>query len=53
MSTVAALIDGPASIGAAIGQVIVPIIAHAISWGAVFYLFIIMVRLSLDHVHAV
>jgi sugar phosphate permease len=43
MSTVAALIDGPPSLAAALGQIGVPYVADAIGWSFVFYLFIAMV----------
>ena len=40
--TVAALLDGPASWVAAIGQIGVPLVADAIGWSAVFYVFMAM-----------
>lgn len=43
MSTVAALIDGPPSLVAAVGQIGVPYVADAFGWSFVFYLFIAMV----------
>ena len=43
LSTVTGIVDGTGSIGAALGQLLVPIIQTNISWFAVFYLFIVLV----------
>lgn len=47
MSTVTGLIDGTGSAGSAIGQFFVPVIQNAFGWTYVFYMFIIMVTISL------
>lgn len=45
LSTVTGIVDGTGSFGAAIGQILIPIIQKHASWQFVFYFFIIMVRL--------
>jgi OPA family glycerol-3-phosphate transporter-like MFS transporter 3 len=45
LSTVTGIVDGTGSFGAAIGQVLIPVVQKALNWEAVFYGFIIMVRL--------
>jgi len=48
LSTVTGIVDGTGSFGAAIGQVLIPVIQKAWEdWRFVFYFFIIMVRLLL------
>ncbi len=37
------IVDGTGSVGAAIGQAVLPAIEEKINWMAVFYMFIIMV----------
>lgn len=51
LSTVTGIVDGTGSIGAAIGQILVPIIQEKFDWHYVFYLFIILVinLCILDH----
>ncbi len=46
LSTVTGIVDGTGSVGAAIGQLLVPIIQENYSWNYVFYLFIILVSHS-------
>ncbi len=43
LSTVTGIVDGTGSVGAAIGQLLVPIIQESYNWNYVFYLFIILV----------
>lgn len=47
LSTVTGIIDGTGSVGAGIGQLLIPEIVAVFSWTAVFYGFIIMVCISL------
>ncbi|XP_015916554.1 sugar phosphate exchanger 3 isoform X2 [Parasteatoda tepidariorum] len=47
LSTVTGIIDGTGSFGAAIGQVLVPVIMHKFGWKSVFYVFMIMTILTL------
>ncbi|KFM60302.1 Sugar phosphate exchanger 3, partial [Stegodyphus mimosarum] len=47
LSTVTGIIDGTGSVGAAIGQVLVPVVMKRFGWKSVFYLFIIMTILTL------
>uniref|UniRef100_A0A914CRM4 Major facilitator superfamily (MFS) profile domain-containing protein n=1 Tax=Acrobeloides nanus TaxID=290746 RepID=A0A914CRM4_9BILA len=47
MSTVSGLINGVGSAGAAIGQLLVPLIQSRFGWSNVFYMFIIMNALSI------
>uniref|UniRef100_A0A915CKM4 Major facilitator superfamily (MFS) profile domain-containing protein n=2 Tax=Parascaris univalens TaxID=6257 RepID=A0A915CKM4_PARUN len=42
LSTVTGIIDGTGSVGASIGQLLLPVVQHAFGWVAVFYGFIIM-----------
>ena len=44
LSTVTGIVDGTGSIGAAIGQILVPIIQEGLGWLSVFYFFIILVK---------
>ncbi len=44
LGTVTGLVDGTGSVGAALGQLLVPAIQKALGWHAVFYFFMIMVR---------
>ncbi len=46
LATVSGLIDGTGSFGAAIGQLLVPLIQQLLSWTAVFYMFIVLVSCS-------
>lgn len=48
LSTVTGIVDGTGSVGAAIGMLAIPAIQRHISWNAVFYGFIIMVRIGLS-----
>ena len=43
LSTVTGIVDGTGSVGAALGQILVPLIQDSFDWHAVFYLFIILV----------
>ena len=43
LSTVTGIVDGTGSIGAALGQLLVPIIQEKFDWFYVFYLFIALV----------
>jgi MFS transporter, OPA family, solute carrier family 37 (glycerol-3-phosphate transporter), member 3 len=43
LSTVTGIVDGTGSVGAAIGQILVPIIQEKLSWVYVFYFFIVLV----------
>uniref|UniRef100_F1KWC7 Sugar phosphate exchanger 3 n=1 Tax=Ascaris suum TaxID=6253 RepID=F1KWC7_ASCSU len=42
LSTVTGIIDGTGSVGASIGQLLLPVVQHAFGWVAVFYGFILM-----------
>ena len=44
LSTVTGIVDGTGSFGAAIGQVLIPIIQKHFDWRFVFYFFILMVN---------
>jgi OPA family glycerol-3-phosphate transporter-like MFS transporter 3 len=44
LSTVTGIVDGTGSFGAALGQILIPLIQKAYDWRFVFYLFILMVR---------
>ena len=46
VSTVAGIIDGTGSVGAAVGQVAIPVIETNIGWAQVFYMFMAMASLS-------
>ncbi|XP_067684615.1 sugar phosphate exchanger 3-like isoform X2 [Haliotis asinina] len=46
LATVTGIIDGTGSLGAAIGQILVPVIQKALGWQAVFYLFMISTFLT-------
>lgn len=43
LSTVTGIVDGTGSVGAAIGQILVPLIQNNLDWFAVFYFFIALV----------
>ena len=43
LATVTGIVDGTGSIGAALGQILVPLIQVSFNWGFVFYFFIILV----------
>lgn len=45
LSTVTGIVDGTGSVGAALGQVIIPVLYQVVSWNAVFYMFIVMVNI--------
>eukprot|EP00794_Sanderia_malayensis_P009274 gene9274-10252_t len=47
LATVTGIIDGTGSVGAAIGQYLVPVINKAFGWHTVFYFLIVMTFLSL------
>lgn len=47
LSTVTGIIDGTGSAGAAIGQILVPLIQNGLGWQKVFYLFMIMMIMTL------
>lgn len=47
LSTVTGIVDGTGSVGAAIGQFLLPVFHQKFGWGAVFYFFMIMVCESL------
>ncbi|KAK3103461.1 hypothetical protein FSP39_019433 [Pinctada imbricata] len=42
LATVTGIVDGTGSVGAAIGQILVPVIEDGLGWKSVFYLFMIM-----------
>lgn len=46
LSTVTGIIDGTGSVGASIGQILLPVIQNAAGWSTVFYVFIIMIGLT-------
>ncbi len=46
LSTVTGIVDGTGSFGAAIGQILIPVIQKGRDWEFVFYFFILMVRSS-------
>lgn len=43
LATVTGIVDGTGSVGAAIGQILVPLIQNNFNWFYVFYLFIALV----------
>lgn len=43
LATVTGIVDGTGSVGAAIGQLLVPVIQTKFNWHYVFYLFIVLV----------
>jgi OPA family glycerol-3-phosphate transporter-like MFS transporter 3 len=45
LSTVTGIVDGTGSFGAAIGQVLIPLIEKHYDWRFVFYFFVLMVSL--------
>jgi OPA family glycerol-3-phosphate transporter-like MFS transporter 3 len=45
LSTVTGIVDGTGSTGAAIGQILVPLIQEKFDWHFVFYLFIVLVSI--------
>ncbi|XP_077981346.1 sugar phosphate exchanger 3-like [Glandiceps talaboti] len=47
LATVTGIIDGTGSMGAALGQVLVPLIQEYLSWQWVFYLFLLMTFLTI------
>jgi len=46
LSTVTGIVDGTGSVGAAIGQILVPLIQNNLDWFAVFYFFIALCVLT-------
>ena len=46
VSIVTGIIDGTGSVGAALGQVAIPVIETKVGWSQVFYLFISMAAVS-------
>lgn len=44
LSTVTGIVDGTGSVGAALGQILVPLIQENYNWFYVFYLFIALVK---------
>ncbi|XP_061187885.1 sugar phosphate exchanger 3-like isoform X2 [Saccostrea echinata] len=46
LATVTGIIDGTGSVGAAIGQILVPVIQDGLGWRSVFYLFMLMTLLT-------
>ena len=47
LSTVTGIVDGTGSVGAAIGQLLVPLVQQKFNWFFVFYLFISLVSFDL------
>ena len=47
LSTVTGIVDGTGSIGAALGQLLVPLLQEKYNWYYVFYLFIALVNIIL------
>lgn len=45
LATVTGIVDGTGSIGAALGQLFVPLIQDRFNWFYVFYFFIVLVRI--------
>jgi MFS transporter, OPA family, solute carrier family 37 (glycerol-3-phosphate transporter), member 3 len=48
LSTVTGIVDGTGSVGAALGQILVPLIQRYTSWKYVFYFFIVLVGILLE-----
>ncbi|XP_078340053.1 sugar phosphate exchanger 3-like isoform X2 [Crassostrea virginica] len=46
LATVTGIVDGTGSVGAAIGQILVPVIQDGLGWKSVFYLFMLMTLLT-------
>ncbi|XP_048739694.2 sugar phosphate exchanger 3-like isoform X2 [Ostrea edulis] len=46
LATVTGIVDGTGSVGAAIGQILVPVIQDRLGWKSVFYLFMLMTLLT-------
>lgn len=46
LATVTGIVDGTGSVGAAIGQILVPLIQDKLGWKSVFYLFMLMTLLT-------
>ena len=51
LSTVTGIVDGTGSVGAALGQLLVPLIQEKFNWFYVFYLFISLVCNSYNIIH--
>lgn len=47
LATVTGIVDGTGSVGAALGQILVPLLQEHLGWHSVFYLFIIMDGLTI------
>lgn len=50
LSTVTGIVDGTGSVGAALGQLLVPLIQEKFNWFYVFYLFISLVCIYIIHI---
>lgn len=48
LATVTGIVDGTGSVGAAIGQILVPLIQNTYNWFYVFYFFIVLVSASMS-----
>ncbi|VDD96537.1 unnamed protein product [Enterobius vermicularis] len=46
LSTVTGIVDGTGSIGASVGQILLPVIQNSAGWSSVFYMFILMIFLT-------
>ena len=46
VAIVTGIIDGTGSVGAALGQILIPIMEQNIGWSACFYLFMVMAGLA-------
>lgn len=44
LATVTGIVDGTGSVGAALGQILVPLIQDKFNWSFVFYFFIVLVK---------
>lgn len=47
LATVTGIVDGTGSAGAAIGQIIIPLVQNKVGWNPVFYLFMVMMVMTL------
>lgn len=47
LATVTGIVDGTGSVGAALGQVVIPSLYQLINWNAVFYMFMLMIVLTI------
>ena len=46
VATVTGIIDGTGSVGAAVGQIAIPVMEENLGWDSVFYMFMVMSGLS-------